>query len=81
MPGKAGTGGERRAGSIQTNRPPFVLPSMAIYQRQTRAAFQGFHFSCAGGGCCSRGGDEAQECSANRRLRVWPRRNGRKGAN
>lgn len=42
------------------------------------AAFQGFHFSCSGGGGRQLwgGGDEAQELSANRLPRVRPRRKG-----
>lgn len=49
-PGEAGRGGAGEGRQHSDQQAPFVLPSIAIYQRQTRAAFHGFHFSCPGGG-------------------------------
>lgn len=49
-PDKAGAGGAEEGGRHSDQQAPFVPPSVAIYRRQTRAAFQGFHFSCKGVG-------------------------------
>ena len=49
-PRQGGRGRGEEGGRHSDQQAPFVPPSVAIYRRQTRAAFQGFHFSCKGVG-------------------------------
>lgn len=68
--------GRRRAGGIQTNRPPLCRPQSPFTEDKPGLHFRVSISAARGWAGRSLSGDEAQELSANRRPRVWPRRNG-----
>lgn len=68
--------GRRRAGGIQTNRPPLCRPQSPFTEDKPGLHFRVSISAARGWAGRSLSGDEAQELSANRRPRVWPRQNG-----